>query len=122
MKLVPTFQLTRETHSLSPSTQASDGYRTAFQTLMRGLWEKMDHIMWVLFIPRTDVLGTNESAFVLYVFILFILHANAPIRKNKAKMDIENIGYGGRTVSDVGYSKALLEGSICALGNFFHIT
>jgi hypothetical protein len=89
---------------------------------MRGLWEKMDHIMWVLFITRTDVLRTNESAFVFYVFILFILQANASIRKNKAKMDMENIGYGGRTVADMSHLKPLLEGSICSLGNFFHIT
>lgn len=65
----------------------------------------MDHIMLVLFRRRAEVLRTNKSAFVFYVFILFIQHTNALLRERKAKMELKNSGYGGRTVTDTGYLK-----------------
>lgn len=37
------------------------------------------------------------------VFILFILQANASIRKKKVEKDRENIGYEGRTVTKADY-------------------
>ena len=44
---------------------------------------------------------TNLPLF-FYVFILFIPHANVSIRQKKVKKDVENIGYGGRTVTNAG--------------------
>lgn len=82
----------------------------------------MDDIMWVLFIEKVDVLRTNKSAFVFYVFILFILRTNALLRENKEKTDVEKSGYGGRTATDMGYLKPLLQGNICSSGKFFHIS
>lgn len=86
---------------------------------LRGQWEKTDDIMWALFIGRVDVLRTNKSAFVFYVFILFILRTNALLRENKEKTDVEKSGNGGRTATDTGYLKPLLQGNICSLGKFF---
>ena len=58
------------------------------------------------FEARTDVLRRNKFAFFFYVFILFILHANASIGKNKVMKDVENIGSGGRTATNTGYLKS----------------
>lgn len=59
------------------------------------------------FEARTDVLRRNKSAFVFfYIFILFVLHANASIGENKVKKDVENIGYGGKTATNTGYLKS----------------
>lgn len=64
------------------------------------------------FEARTDVLRRNKSAFVfLRVLILFILHANAPIRDRNVKKDIRNTGYGGSTVTKTSYS------NICRLAS-----
>lgn len=57
------------------------------------------------FEARTDVLRRNKSAFVFWcVLILFILHANAPIRERNVKKDIGNTGYGGSTGTKTSYS------------------
>ena len=59
------------------------------------------------FEARTDVLRRNKFAFFFfYVFILFILPANASIGKNKVMKDVENIGSGGRTATNTGYLKS----------------
>lgn len=71
-----------------------------------GHWEKMDpHLVGTLKQEQMFSEETNLPLF-FYVFILFILHANASIRKKKVKKDVENIGYGGRTASNIGYFKS----------------
>lgn len=57
------------------------------------------------FEARTDVLRRKQIClfFFFNVFILFILHANASIGKNKVMKDVDNIGCGGRTATNTGY-------------------
>lgn len=71
-----------------------------------GLEEKDPHITWGLLKQGQMFSEETNLPFFFYVFILFILHANASIGKNKVMKDVENIGSGGRTATNTGYLKS----------------